>query len=148
MEKKEFKRALREVLEVYGFVKVKNCYYYSNEDIIIVIATQKSDYSEAYYINYGFVAKSINEGVVYPKDNQCDLSARFLHYENKDDKKGVGLFELDNLDYNKLQELLKRNVDKSIVPVINSGIREYFRIEPNAKYIATLKLKKHLGLDD
>ncbi|QSB26288.1 DUF4304 domain-containing protein [Flavobacterium sp. CLA17] len=59
MEKKELSNILSEVLLPFGFKK-KSDYWVLNQDIIIkIINLQKSQFNNSFYINYGYVLKSI-----------------------------------------------------------------------------------------
>jgi hypothetical protein len=52
--KERFKIALGNYLKEYEFKYIKKSYYKETEELIIVIATQKSSFGDEYYINYGF----------------------------------------------------------------------------------------------
>jgi hypothetical protein len=79
MGKKEFKETLTSIFNQHGFNYVNKAYYNSNEEIIVVIATQKSNFSDTYYINFGFLIKEETSSIEYPKDNLCDISGRFVY---------------------------------------------------------------------
>lgn len=143
MEKKEFKKALTNTLKSYGFEYIKKCYYYDNDELIIVIATQKSNYDNSYYLNYGFLIKQINPGLEYPKDYVCDVKGRFL-FEN--DTKFTDCINLDNCDIDVLKKGIDETFQSYIVPIIEKGLLEYYRICPKNILTATLKTKKHLNM--
>jgi len=77
MNKKEFKKALTKVLFEYGFEIKGNIFRAETSELIVVVATQKSNYENSYYINFGFLIKSLNPEILNPKDNQCDVFGRF-----------------------------------------------------------------------
>ncbi|MRX42075.1 DUF4304 domain-containing protein [Flavobacterium sp. LC2016-23] len=59
MEKKELSNMLSEVLLPFGFKK-KGDYWVLNHDVITkIINLQKSQFNNSFYINYGYVLKSI-----------------------------------------------------------------------------------------
>lgn len=59
MEKKELSNMLSEVLLPFGFKK-KGDYWVLNQDVITkIINLQKSQFNNSFYINYGYVLKSI-----------------------------------------------------------------------------------------
>lgn len=76
MDKKEFKKTLALVLEEYGFETKNNIAKAETEELIVVIATQKSNFENNYYLNFGFLIKKLNPELKTPKDNQCDLFGR------------------------------------------------------------------------
>ncbi len=56
----------------------KKNYYCNSDKIIVVINLQKSNFDNSYYINYGFCVKDIHNDLQYPKNNECDITGRFL----------------------------------------------------------------------
>ena len=100
--------------------------------------TELNDY---YYINYGFCVKDIHNDLQYPKNNECDITGRFLNETNK------GIYQLDSMNAEELVMSLEKNILNFIVPVINEGISKYFELFPNAICRATLNLKKYLGIN-
>ena len=143
MEKKDFKKALTEVLSEYGFGYKGNIYTAETEDTIIVVATQKSNYENSYYINFGFLIKSLNPNVKNLKDNQCDVFGRFSIYVNG---KVNTTIELDTINLDEFRNSLRKSVDDRIKPVFEFGIRKYFEINPDAINTATIKAKQYLNL--
>ena len=137
MNNTEFKKLLQICTEKVGFKYSKRNYYYENDEIIIVIDTQKSNYDNSYYINYGFWVKAIHNNTDYPKITDCDIMGRFR--DNTTDN-----FQLQNLDSNKLMECINSNLSDIIIPVINEGIPKYFDLFPRAICMAKLKLKTYL----
>lgn len=66
MDKKEFKKALNSILKPYGFEYIKKAYYQSNDELTVVIAAQKSNFDNSFYLNYGFLIKQLNPELDYP----------------------------------------------------------------------------------
>ncbi|WP_094184847.1 DUF4304 domain-containing protein [Acetivibrio straminisolvens] len=54
---KKFKKVLTEVLSEYGFEIKGNIFRAETRELIAVVATQKSNYENSYYINLGFLIK-------------------------------------------------------------------------------------------
>lgn len=80
MEKKELTSILSEVLVPIGFKKKGN-YWVINGDVITkMVNLQKSNYSNAFYINYGYILNSIPLGNlmmhVYNRVTSLDLEER------------------------------------------------------------------------
>lgn len=145
MEKKEFEKALRSILELYGFKYIKKGYYRKTDELIAVIATQKSNFdADSYYLNYGFLIKQLNPDMEYPKDYVCDVIGRFLF------KKGTKSTDTFNLELNSVEELeegINEMFHSTIIPVLEKGIQEYYIKFPEYIVMATSRTKKYLGLD-
>lgn len=54
-----------------------------SDKIIVVLNLQKSNLIIAIIINYGFCVKDIHNDLQYPKNNECDITGRFLNETNK-----------------------------------------------------------------
>ena len=143
MQKKEFKKVLENILAQYGFHYVNKAYYLDNDEIIIVIATQKSNYENSYYINFGFLIKKVNPEIKYPKDNACDVFGRFVLDCNG---KQYQSMDLDSFNIENLSVSVKNFMEVNIKPVIENGLSKYFEINPKAIFTATLKAKNYLNL--
>ncbi|MBP5494327.1 MAG: DUF4304 domain-containing protein [Lachnospiraceae bacterium] len=141
MDNTEFKKIVQETTSKYGFKYFKKNYYYELDNVIIVINLQKSNYDNSYYINYGFCVKDIHDNLQYPKCYECDITSRFVDTENK------GEYQLDTLNPVELVMNLEKNINSFIVPVINEGIKKFFELFPQYSCMATLSLKKYLGID-
>jgi hypothetical protein len=80
MEKKELASILSEILVPIGFKKKSN-YWVINGDVITkMINLQKSNYSNSFYINYGYILNSIPLGNlmvhVYNRVTSLDVEER------------------------------------------------------------------------
>lgn len=143
MDSSQFQQILKECISDIRFRYYKNRYFYSNEDLIIVINKQKSNFGDYFYINYGFLVKSIHNGLSSPKINECDIVGRFVY-----NKQGVDRtdFQVEMIEETEFRECIEDNLARKIFPVMNGGIEKYFELYPRAKNAATLDLKKYLGL--
>ena len=113
MDNTEFKKIIQKITSKYGFVYCKKNYYCYTHKIIIVINLQKSNFDNSYYINYGFYVKDIHHDLQCPKNNECDITGRFLNETNK------GTYQLDTMNAEELVMSLEKNILNFIVPVIN-----------------------------
>lgn len=59
MEKKELASILNEVLVTIGFKKKGNYWVVNNDEITKMVNLQKSQFSNSYYVNYGYILNSI-----------------------------------------------------------------------------------------
>lgn len=128
-------------MEEYGFKFIKKSYYKETEEL--VVSTQKSSFDDSQYINYGFLIKNENPGIQYPRDNECDVIGRFIF---KLQGKQSDNIVLDSLNEEELSNAVKENVEKTIKPVLDSGLKKYFEIYPERVVMANLKTKRYLNL--
>lgn len=141
MDNTEFKKILQICTEKVGFKYCKKNYYYQNEEIIIVVNTQKSNYDDSFYINYGFLLRTIHDNLDYPNISDCDIIGRFVNNTNDTTEFD---FQLPMLVSDKLMECLNSNINNIIIPVINEGIKKYFKLFPKALFTAKRDLKEYL----
>ena len=66
MNNTEFKNNAGEVLKQEGFLYKNKQYYFENEELIVFVAFQKSNFENSFYINYGFLIKSMYDGRLPP----------------------------------------------------------------------------------
>lgn len=144
MEKKEFKKILRSILKEHGFNYINKAYYLTNDELIIVIDTQKSNFENSYYLNYGILIKALNQNLDYPKDYLCDIIGRFIF---RKDNKVIGGFNLDDGKEEDLRQSISETVENILLPVYEDGLTEYYKIFPESFPTANLKAKKYLGIE-
>lgn len=143
MDKKEFKMAIKEVTEEYGFKHVKKGYYYMKDDLIIVLDLQKSDFEDGYYLNYGYLIKGLQPDILYPKTHICDVNSRIvINYKGMK----CHCIYYSDLDVPIFKEALKIEMDKTILPVIQDGLISYYKVHPEEICIVSFKVKQYLGL--
>ncbi|GAA0756109.1 DUF4304 domain-containing protein [Clostridium sartagoforme] len=142
MNRKEFKKALCSVLSEYGFETKKNISRVETKELIIVVATQKSNFENSYYINFGFLIKSLNTDIDNPKDNQCDVFGRF-NLDINGEKRSV--IEYEFIEHEEFCYKLRKSLDYTIKPVMDFGLKKYFELFPMALMTATLKAKEYLS---
>jgi hypothetical protein len=146
MSKKELIKILSEILVPSGF-KNKGNYWLINGDVISkMINLQKSQFANDYYINYGYILKSIPlEGLmmhIYNRLSSADATENnrikeLLNLENhiadQDRKKELKEFIIDkiiskiqrvNTEEDVLNELKKRQ-NLNDIPLI---VKKYFQI--------------------
>lgn len=145
MNKKEFKKSFANVLSEFGFTTINSGAKIEGDKLIIVVSTQKSNFENCYYINYGFLIKELSPELANPKDNQCDVFGRLSLTING---------ELYNtIDYEKItledfSEALRISLKERISPVLNFGLMKYFEMFPSAISTVRLKARKYLEFDN
>ena len=143
VEKKTFKKELGKILNEYGFRYINKSYYKETEELVVVIATQKSNFSDEIYINYGFLIKMESPEIQYPRDNECDVRGRF-DFQIKG--KQFYSISLSSLSEKELSDEVSENMERLIVPVLDHGLAKYFEMYPELVVVANLKTKKYLNL--
>ena len=141
MDNKEFRKIVRLYFENDGFIYKNKCFYKFNNDLIIVVDLQKSNYQNSFYINYAFFVKALYDRIEYPRANMGDIRGRFV-YKNR----GVVLdyFSLDSISQAELGNSLEDNINTLLKPVIEDGLNKYFEMFPKAIFTATKKLQQYL----
>lgn len=144
MNNTEFKKIVGATLKENHFSYEKKVYYRKSDELIVCIDFQKSNFSNSYFINYGFSLISLNPTESYPKPITSDVSGRFNYY---DMDKVKPEFDLDNLNTEHLIQSIQENLEKIIDPVFENGLEKYFELNPQAKFVAKLNLKQYLGIE-
>lgn len=93
MEKKEFESILSEVLVPIGFKKKGNSWIVNGREITKMVNLQKSQFSNSFYINYGYILNAI------------PLNGLAMHVFS-------GLGSLDSCENERIKELL--NLENNI----------------------------------
>ena len=145
MDNKEFKKILCISLEKEGFTYKNKRFYKYNNDLIVVVDLQKSNYQNSFYINYAFFVKDLYNGVEYPKTNMGDIRGRFVY---KDNGATLDYFPLDSLSHNEFIDSLEDNINTVLRPVFEGGLIKYLDIFPKAIFTATKKLQQYLRHND
>ena len=141
MENKEFKKLLESILEEHGFHRAQKKYYYDHNEFIIALETQKSDYDNSFYINYGYCVKAVNPTKRYPVVHECDTFARFIFCIDNEEYDRINL---DTFNASQIEKAIRFYVEKNILPVIQRGIKHYYEITPEAIHTTTEKARKFL----
>jgi len=142
MNKNDFKRILKTSLCEKGFAMFYGKFYKMTDSMIVVIDSQKSNYDEKYYINYGFFIKSLHNASEHPSVCECDVRGRF-HCICEDGIKDS--FILREITEDIILNSIENGFMTIINPVISKGIIEYFNIYPNAINACTLRLKEYIN---
>ena len=148
MDKKDFKKALEDVLSQYGFkyYNKEKTYYHHSDGLIVAVDVQKSNFADYYYINYGFRIVGQDNEVKFPKVyNGCDIQLRFI-FEH--DGERTDNIHIDVLDKESFYELAKQFIEAKVFPVMSNGITELFKVDPDAVSYFKLRGKRLLGIPE
>ncbi|WP_454386981.1 DUF4304 domain-containing protein [Streptococcus sp. Marseille-Q8145] len=141
MNNTEFKKNVGEVLKQEGFIYKNKQYYFENEDLIVFVAFQKSNFENSFYINYGFFIKKLHEKLEKLSHGFGDFGGRFVYNDND---KMIGDYKLSGLTKESLSESILENTEKFIKPAFEKGIDDYLEMYPHLKRRLPLKVKEYL----
>ena len=139
MNNTEFKKNVGEVLKQEGFIYKNKQYYFENEDLIVFVAFQKSNFENSFYINYGFLIKGIYDGKLpLYKQGLEDFGGRFV-YQNLDS------YNLEKITSESLVASINSNIKMLIQPAFDDGLANYFELYPHFKFLCKKRVKEYLG---
>ena len=141
MNNTEFKKNVGEVLKQEGFLYKNKQYYFENEDLIVFVAFQKSNFENSFYINYGFFIKKLHEKLESLSHGFGDFGGRFVYNDND---KMIGDYKLSDLTKESLSESILENTEKFIKPAFEKGIDDYLEMYPHLKRRLPLTVKEYL----
>ncbi|MED4718517.1 DUF4304 domain-containing protein [Bacillus badius] len=126
MDKKNFKESIHQSLLMQGFKKQRKFFIKEGVDTLVVIDLQKSNFSNSYYINYGFIIMQLHDNNKNVNLGNTDIKLRMRAFI---EDKSMPEFDLDN---DKLtEEILKFSLEKeykeNIEPSLDTkGLRNLF----------------------
>ena len=148
MDAKAFKKIVNDVFLSKGMSKNGSYFYSETEEITVVVGLQKSNFSNGYYINVGYIIRQLNSAVTIPKDVDGDIRTRFGF-----DKGGneVDLFDLDYFPGSNeqvLKSILEDNIAKYILPIKSTEtLKILINEKPVLLYQTKLLAKQLLGFE-
>jgi len=147
MEKKNIVKLLDELFLPIGFKRKGNNWVNNGEQVSKVVNLQKSNYSDSYYINYGFIL------------NRLPMGNLKMHIENRlagrNKEHEFRLFELLDMESEIIDEIrlneLKNMISEQIVAqfqLVNSDadIFSYLKRRPHL-YDIPLRIKEYFGIE-
>ena len=113
-----------------------------------MISLQRSNFSNGYYLNLGYVISTLHPSINSPRDLYGDVTARFS-IDKKDNR--VDFFDLEILgenDQDWLEEQLEYNIRQYIEPVKSlESLKDLLSKKPVMLYQTSLAAKKLLGFE-
>ncbi|HEM3442193.1 TPA: DUF4304 domain-containing protein [Streptococcus suis] len=143
MELKEFKNIVFDILKKNGFKYIKSKYCFENDELLVFIEFQKSNFSNAYYINYYFVIKDLHKRIEKLTIKIRDFGARFAYY-NYEGELVNNEFELEEISNENLTFSIQKELDEEVFPAFNKGIYDYLSSRPIMKKMSSKATKKYL----
>ena len=147
MEKRELVKILNEVFVPLGFKKKEDNWIINGDEIIKMVNLQKSKFSNSFYINYGYILKTIplnglamhvfkGFGSIDNTEQQRIVALLNLEKDvSKADREGElkkYLFEKLVLDINKVnteEDVLNELKQRSCLNDVPLILKKYFRLE-------------------
>ena len=115
---KLLKDAISDSLKSVGFVRKASTWYKENDETILVINLQKSQYGSRYYVNCAIALKSL--GVEpFPKERYCHIRFRIEETISEDDRVKIQLIlnlEDKTLSDKQRKEEMKRLIENFVLP--------------------------------
>ncbi|HAO61384.1 MAG TPA: hypothetical protein DCQ90_05465 [Erysipelotrichaceae bacterium] len=126
MEMIEFKNLCAKSFGNYGLIKRKKGYFMENDDFILSIFLQKSNFSMSYYINVGYSVKGYNMIIPDIKDEtdqDFGYRIRFPYKDGTEVKYGYAL-KLKDFDTVEIEPYFDKAFEEWILPIFHGGKKE------------------------
>lgn len=134
MEKKDFVKYLDNLFKPFGFQKKGKNWYVESEELIKTINIQKSKFGDNYYLNYGFILKSL------------DLLNLEMHIFNRlgslNDAENQRIMKL--LDFEQSIDEEQRRIELSSY-IEKNMLEEFNKINTEADLLSELRKRPHLN---
>ncbi|MCB9981965.1 MAG: DUF4304 domain-containing protein [Rhodospirillales bacterium] len=117
------REALSVPLEKAGFKKKSDTWYWGNDEVVLLLNLQKSQYGEQYYVNCGIGLKSLG-AVDFPKENQGHIRFRLTTLaDNEESRKSIELlFDMESSPlYNQARQAkITHLIEELVLPIFQS----------------------------
>lgn len=133
MEKKDLIKLLDDIFVPLGFKRKSNNWVLNDNELTKLINLQKSNYSDAFYINYGYIIKGIELTTKTHVENRLASS-------NKDEQKRI----TDLLDFGKEIPTDQRLVELKKI-ITDKIVTQMQSIETEDDLLNDLKKRPHLN---
>lgn len=148
VDSKLVKEALGAPLVEAGFKKKSDSWYWRNDEIVLLVNLQKSQYGDQYYVNCGVALKSLG-AVEFPKEHHCHIRFRLTAVVSDEERKGIeAVFDLENdsLSDHQRKDEIPRLIRDIALPILNGcssrdGITEALRSGKLAKAMVHKQFK-------
>lgn len=144
MDVKEFKSTVASVLKQLGFLVKDKRFYRKSDDLLIVVEYQKSSWSEAYYLEVGFIVVVLQSEHSRMRSVDGHLRTRLAI---PIDGKATDLLEYQALSNPFFEVSLVDACRRELGDVRTiEDLRGIIESVPNMKYGANVVLKNYLGM--
>ena len=125
MDKKQFKEFCKKEFNTRGFKKHKNVFYLTGHDLLCGIDLQKSNYGDAYYVNYYYFIGEFENITDYPTHYESDIQGRIAVMSRKQTFQGrqfmTAQVEYEEYTEEELRPYFDRAFEKEILPPVHHG---------------------------
>ena len=145
MKKEELTNLIDQELVLNGFKKKGNYWVINGEEITKMVNLQKSQFGNSFYINYGYILKSI------PLSNMMHIYNRVASSNYNENKRIKELLDLENKIPNEdrileLKQLIRDKLVRNIQAVnTEEDLLNELKKRPRLNDIS-IDVKKHFGL--
>lgn len=148
-DSKLFKEALEIPLKEAGFKKKTDTWYWVNNEVVLLVNLQKSQYGNQYYVNCGVSLKSLSASE-FPKEHHCHIRFRLRSIAlDKLENDIDSVFNLENksLSDQQRKEEISRLIRDIALPTLQgcsseSGIAETIKSGKLAKAMLCKQVKE------
>ena len=147
------KEALGTPLKEVGFKKKSDSWYWQNDEVVLMVNLQKSQYGDQYYVNGGVALKALGSSE-FPKEHQCHIRFRLTAVASDDETKQIeAAFDLEDKSFpdHQREEEISRLVRDVALPILQgcsseSGISETVKSVKLGNAMIHKKVKDFLAL--
>lgn len=142
MNKNQFKAFCKMKFELYGFKKVKKCFYLIKQDILCGLELQKSNYGNIYYINLFYCVGNYNNITTdLPTSSEGEISSRICVMSKTQTHQGkyfmTAQIEYEEYSEDELELFFDKELKEKVLPPIYQG-KKYIVENLNKQYFLTL----------
>ena len=148
MESKQFKKWFSEVAKSNGFEKRSGNWLQNAGELTWVVNLQKSNFSNTYYVNFGFIINSVPLGQM-----RTHIEYRLSSTDPEERRKIEELLDLDSpLDDNSRESALRIRLSHGVYgqlkkTITEGGLLSVLKKQPHLNNVP-LSVKKHFNLHD
>ena len=109
-----------------GFKEKPGSWYWNNDEVVLLVNLQKSQYGDQYYLNGGIALKSLG-AAAFPLERHCTIRFRLTAVVSEEERKEIeSVFDLENesLPDTYRKEAISRLVADVMLPVIKGCLSE------------------------
>lgn len=126
MDKVEFKNLCKKVFYEKGFTKNKHGYFIENNDYLLAIFLQKSNYGMCYYVNVSYSVKGYNTKI---PNITGEWDAEFMEriafpFLDGSVRKLSSMLELDKFHVEDIEPYFDKAFEEWILPIFHGGKKE------------------------
>jgi Domain of unknown function (DUF4304) len=139
-DSKTIKEIIKKSLSKAGYSKKSDTWYFRNDEVVLLVNLQKSQYGNQYYLNCGVGLKSL--GVVdFPKEYQCHIRFRIEGVMPEGSEKNIAaLLNLEDMSISEIQR--KDEISKLIAEYVLPTLTALSSINGISETIHSGVLKK------